>query len=94
MYYDNAHVEIAKSARRHGLRDEDILHAVALLQVVVDVEADSRRPKVLVIGPDRAGNLLELIAVELTGERLLVFHVMPLRPIHHYLLAGGETSDG
>ena len=41
---------------------------------------DSLRPKVLAIGPDRAGNLLEIIWLELADDVNLVIHAMPLRP--------------
>ena len=42
--------------------------------------ADSDPPKVLVIGPDESGNLLELIALVLGGDELLIIHAMRLRP--------------
>src|SRR3546814_2640349 len=43
-------VEIHRSARRHGVSDADILHAVDHSLVVVDVDRDADPPKVLVIG--------------------------------------------
>jgi hypothetical protein len=62
-------VEAHQSARRHGVADVDINHAIDHALVVVDVDADSDPPKILVIDPDRAGNLLEVMVLELADER-------------------------
>lgn len=43
-------------------------------------------PKVLVIGPDPSGRLLELIGLELSGDALLIIHAMPLRRAYHSFL--------
>ena len=87
-------VEIHRSARRHGIRDADIQHAVDHPVVVVDLDAESDPPKVLAIGPDRAGNLLEVIMLELAGDELLAIHAMPLRSAFHDLLPQGGDNDG
>lgn len=79
-------MEIHQSARRHGIADADVLHAIGRPVVVVDVEPDSDPPKVLVIGPDRTGNFLEVIVLELADERFLAIHAMPLRRSLHPLL--------
>ena len=63
-------VEIHRSARRHGIRDADIQHAVDHPVVVVDLDTESDPPKVLTIGPDRAGNLLEVILLDLAADEL------------------------
>ena len=47
--------------------------------VIVDLEPDEEPPKVLAIGPDRAGNLLEIIWIELAAGREVVIHAMGLR---------------
>jgi len=47
--------------------------------VIVDLEPDEEPPKVLAIGPDQAGNLLEIIWIELAARREVVIHVMGLR---------------
>jgi hypothetical protein len=44
--------------------------------------------RLLVIGSDRAGNMLELIVLDLADERLLAIHAMPLRPQFYELLPG------
>ncbi len=77
-------MEIHPSARRHGIEDDDILHAVEHAIVVDDLGEDPDRW--LVIGPDRAANLLEIVVL-ITAERdELIIHAMPLRNIYQRLL--------
>ena len=77
-------VEIHPSARRHGIPDNDMLHAVEHSLVVDDVGEDPDRW--LVIGPDSAGNLLEVVVlVTFEGDELII-HAMPLRPVYRRLL--------
>jgi hypothetical protein len=85
-------VEIHRSARRHGITDETIEHVVARAIVVVDMDDHHDPPKVLVIGPDAAGNLLEVIILELADDRTLAIHAMPLRPAFHELLPGQDDD--
>lgn len=80
-----ANVEIHRSAHKHGINDRTIRHALEHAITVVDLEADADPPKVLAIGPDPAGNLLEVIWLEL-DEVNLVIHAMPLRPQFYDLL--------
>ena len=54
-------MEIYRTAHKHGISDADILHALDNAITVVDLEPDADPPKVLAIGPDRAGNLMTLI---------------------------------
>jgi hypothetical protein len=55
-------VQISESARAHYIDDEDILHAWenAIRYVEFEYEGDER---LLVIGADRHGRLLELVAI-------------------------------
>jgi len=46
-------------------------------------------PRYLVAGPDRSGNLLELVVIEVR-ETALVIHTMALRPSTERELFGGE----
>ncbi len=57
-------VEIVASARRHGVSDDDIRHAVD--NAVDGVRADDPVGFVMWVGPDQAGNLLEVGVVEMT----------------------------
>jgi len=52
-------VEVADSARKHGVREEDINHALRNpLQVIPGEGRD------LIIGADRAGQLLEVVVLD------------------------------
>jgi hypothetical protein len=83
-------VEIHESAHRHGFTDEDVLHAVEHPVAVVDFDPDSNPPKVLVIGPDRAGNMLEVIILLFNDDRILAVHAMTLRKKFYRLLEGTQ----
>jgi hypothetical protein len=83
-------VEFHRSAFRHGYDEAVILHAVEHAIVVVDLDPDSDPPKVLAIGPDAAGNLLEVIWLELADDVELVIPAMGPRPVFYDLLPTGE----
>ncbi len=85
-------MEIQRSARQHGIEDDVIAHAIDHVLVVVDLELDADPPRVLAIGPDRAGNLLEIIWLEFTNRPPIVIHAMPLRPVFYDLLPSGEDD--
>jgi hypothetical protein len=77
-------VEIHPSARRHGVEDDDILHAIEHSMVVDDVGEDPDRW--LVIGPDRSANLLEVIVLVTAEGDVVIIHAMPLRAVYRRLL--------
>jgi hypothetical protein len=79
-------VEIHRSAYKHGIDADTILHVLDHALTVIDLELEADPPKVLAIGPDRAGNLLEIIWLELANDVNLVIHAMPLRPTFYDLL--------
>ncbi len=85
-------VEVHRSARKHGVADATIQHALGHAIVVVDLEPDADPPRVLAIGPDEAGNLLEIIWLDLADETQLVIHAMRLRPAFYDLLPGRDDS--
>jgi hypothetical protein len=75
-------VEIADSARKHGVRDEDMLHAIRNPVRVVPGEGRD-----LVIGADPSGRLLEVVVLDDDpDEEPIVIHAMPLRPKFHRFL--------
>lgn len=80
-------VEIHGSARRQGVPDEDIEHAVA--HSITWAELGDDPPRVLLAGPDRAGNLLEVVVLEVGGAELVIY-AMPLRRSTERELLGGE----
>lgn len=71
-------VKIAASAFRHGLVDEAVRHAFENSIVVYQIDRDGPS-RYLHIGPDRAGNLLELVVIELDSREWLVIHAMKMR---------------
>jgi hypothetical protein len=77
-------VEIHSSARRHNIADEDMLHAVENRLVVEDLGDDPNRW--LVVGPDRAANMLEVVVLLTEEGTEMIIHAMPLRPIYRRLL--------
>lgn len=84
-------MEFHRSAARHGIGEADIIHAVEHATVVVDLDADADPPKVLVIGPGKDAQLVEVIILNLADDRQLVIHAMPLRPTFHDLLPEGGS---
>lgn len=76
-------MEIHASARKHGVADEDIHHAIDHALAIEDAGEDPDRW--LVIGPDRAGNLLEVVVLSTVGQRLTI-HAMPMRAKYNKLL--------
>jgi hypothetical protein len=66
-------VEIWASARKHGVAD----HAVRNTVRYIEQDYDSQI-RLLLIGPDRAGCLLEVVVV--TDEPIRIIHADRLRP--------------
>ncbi len=64
---------ILASARKHGIADEDILHAFrnAILEVTDD-------DIVMLVGPNRDGNLVE-VAIIRSENGFLIIHAMQAR---------------
>ena len=78
-------MEILPAARKHGIKDAEIVHAVEHYLFVADVD-DDPSSRVLYIGPDRAGNLLEVITVSRRNDVELVIHAMKMRTHFQELL--------
>ena len=68
-------MDVLPSARRHGIEDADIDHAVRHATVVEEVAEDPVR--YLLIGPDRSGDLLELMVLD-QPQGPAVMHAMVL----------------
>ncbi|MCB0974816.1 MAG: hypothetical protein KDB86_09695 [Actinobacteria bacterium] len=77
-------MEIHPSARRHGIADADMLHAVDHSMGVEHVGEDPDRW--LVIGPDRTGNLVEVVVLATTEKREILIHAMSMRAVYRKLL--------
>lgn len=65
-------MRITQSARRHGLGDEAIRHAVTNAIRVIDIDDG-----LFIIGADMSGQILELVARPTEHGDLVVFHAMP-----------------
>ncbi len=70
-------MEIHPSARKHGVADADIRHATDHALAIEDVGEDPDRW--FVIGPDRAGNLLEVVVLVTIEDAQLAIHAMRMR---------------
>jgi hypothetical protein len=66
---------IAASARKHGIHDDDMIHAFNHPMFVDDLDDAF----VMFIGADRAGNLLEVGVIDSTDGPIIV-PAMPARP--------------
>jgi uncharacterized DUF497 family protein len=77
-------VGIHSSARNHGVADEDIRHATDHVLAIEDAGKDPDRW--LVIGPDRAGNLLEVVVLVTTEGAQLAIHAMRMRAKYRRLI--------
>ena len=77
LRYD--HVHLTESALKHGVSEEDIRHAQNQAIKVFEYFDDLDRRRILMIGPDLSGNLLELLMAINTDSSLKIFHAMRLR---------------
>jgi hypothetical protein len=77
-------VEIHGSARRHGIADEDIQHAIANAMVIEDHDDGTR----LHLGASIAGALLEVVTIVRDDGTGLAIHAMPMRSKYRRLLPG------
>ena len=69
-------IEISDSARRHGIEDEDVLHAFRNA-----IQSNWVEDVFMLIGADRSGRLLGVGAVG-EAERCKIIHAMPARARH------------
>ena len=77
-------MEIVGSAHRHDVDDAEIVHAWENAIRYVEYEYDGEE-RLLVIGPDRHGHLLELVAVPVTAPTRII-HADRLRPSRYEYL--------
>lgn len=85
-YYDSL-VDVLRSALRHGVDAENINHALDNALLVEEIGEDPQR--YLVLGPSRAGNLLELIVLD-RPHGPAVIHAMRTRSQYRRLLEEGR----
>ena len=95
---------IEPTARRHGISDDDIRHALAHPGYVGDdpdalhctalhcTALDEGTPMTLILGPGRAGNRLELAALMADDGTVVVVHAMSMRAKYAHLWPGERRS--
>jgi len=81
-------VEIYRSARKHGVAEADMLHAIEY--ALAAGEQDDG--KVLYLGPDRPGTLLEVVTVVCGDGEEIVIHAMRMRSKYEPFLRGEGDS--
>ena len=86
-------MESHSAGREHGCADSDIYHAVEHSLVVYDLGDDDSPYRLLVIGPDQSGNLLEIVVMIFDDERRMASHAMPIRPKYLSLLPRPGVTD-
>lgn len=80
-------MEVLRSAFRHGVDAGDIRHALNNAQLVEEIGEDP--PRYLVLGPDQAGNFLELVVLD-RPHGPAVMHAMRMRSKYRLLLEEGR----
>ncbi|MBA3991604.1 MAG: hypothetical protein H0X54_11320 [Propionibacteriales bacterium] len=69
-------MRMGEPARKHGLPDEDIWHAVRNATRLVGMDDELT----MLIGPGRDAMMLEIGVLGFEGDDSVVIHAMPLRP--------------
>ncbi|MBI2940403.1 MAG: hypothetical protein HYY04_08190 [Chloroflexi bacterium] len=87
-------MEIHRSARRHGIDEADIEHAVEHALAALDEDNDETINQVLYLGWNRAGDtLLEIVVLHFDDGRDMAIHAMKMRPRYQrYLTRGGDDA--
>jgi hypothetical protein len=74
-----------RRARKHGVAEEDIWHAVRTALRKIDMDDDLT----MLIGPARDGTPLELGVLDISGEDPVIVHAIRLRPKFYPFLRQG-----
>jgi hypothetical protein len=77
-------LRIHPAARKHGIADADIKHAVKHAMTIEDSDDWTR----LYLGPARNSALLEVITVARDGRSEMAIHAMKMRPKSERVLLG------
>lgn len=78
-------MEVHRSARKHGLGDEDIQQAGTYYVIAYTIEEDELARE-LRLGFDTTGRLLEVVVLLLDDGREMAIHAMKARPQYFDLL--------
>lgn len=86
-------VKHARSSTRHRISRKRSRHVVETTGVVFREAAPERSPltdpRLVFLGPDQQGDLLEVMAIETESGGLLIIHAQPIRNRYLELLEGG-----
>lgn len=77
-------MEVRDGARKHGITDEDMRHAVR--HAIRSRELDENTT--LLIGADTAGRLLEVVVADIDTDRARIVHAIALRASFYRYLEG------
>jgi|GEM_PF-537219 len=86
-------VSIYDSALKHGILPDDIRHAHNFALVFASMDFVRYQDRLLVVGLDRVGNMLELIGIPMDESELVVIHAMRMRSRFARLLRKGGTNE-
>ena len=79
-------MEIAEHARKHGVSDEDMLHAIRHALRAIDGDTPEAT---LYLGPDFSGRILEVVVLDDDPEEEpIVIHAMKIRAKYLPMLPG------
>lgn len=84
-----SYVDFYASGRKHGIAEDDVVHAIERALVA----AEDDEGKCLYLGPDRAGNLLEVVSVLREDGSEVVIHAMRMRRIYESWLREVGDAD-
>lgn len=90
LFGDVRQIVVSWSALRHGCTSDDIAHAIRQCVHLSPVPEEHR--VWLVLGPDRAGRMLEVV-MRVHDDTVFVFHSMPMRRRFGRLLGDGGGDD-
>ena len=82
---------INTSARRHGIEDGDIRHAITHAVFSDDINPDPLIRR-LHLGPNRAGNMLEVVTLHFDDGGVLAIHAMRMTKQYWRLLEGHRNG--
>jgi hypothetical protein len=80
-------VEIRPSARKHGVSDDDIRHAIN--NAIAAITHPDQPDFTMLIGPQRSTGLIEIGVIE-TDDQDYVIHAMPARQMYLAMIERGD----
>ena len=86
-------IKHARSSTRHRISRKRSRHVVETTGVIFREDAPKGSllsdPRLVFLGPDDQGELLEIMAIETDTSALLIIHAQPIRNRYLELLQGG-----